>query len=388
MTDPNSKLKDQPFFEAHNVPLARLAFSDAEVAAVVDVVRSGYLCQGPKVAQFEAVFAEKFQIGHAVAVSSGSAALLVALQALGVGGGDEVIVPDMTFISSATAAMYLGARPVLCDISLTDFNIDPVRVEYAINEKTKVLLPVHYAGQSADMEALGELARKYDLLLLEDAAEAHLARFKGKAYCGTIGDVGIFSFTPTKPMTTGEGGVVVTDDDDIAERCRRIRNFGDEEKFAWNSLGFNFRMTEMAAAIGLCQLDKLESFIRGRREKARYYDETLAGEEMIMTPVVRGPEDSNYQLYTILLDIDKMDVTRDDIIAELAQLGVAARLYYPALHKMGVFSHFGPFDDDEFKNAMAFEKKAISLPLFNDLTRSEQDHVVESLINLIQSHLK
>ncbi len=376
-------LENEPFAEPLKVPLARIRFNDAEVAAVAEVVRSGYLCQGPKTAEFEAAFSALLGVRHAVAVSSGSAALLVALQALGVGPDDEVIVPNMTFISTATSAMYLGARPVFCDITLTDYGIDSAGIEALLSDRTKVIVPVHYAGQTAEMGPILDLAEKNGLRVLEDAAEAHLSRYNGGRYAGTLGDAGIFSFTPTKPMTTGEGGMIVTDSDEIAERCRVIRNFGDGNKFAWDSLGFNFRLGEMAATIGLGQIGKLEEMIAARREKAGYYDDAFADQDLIVVPPVRDPLDTNYQLYTVLLRIEEMNCGRDEIISELAARGVASRLYYPALHRMGVFGKLGPFDDEKVPNSLAFEKAALSLPIFTDLTHQEQRHVVDTVIKVL-----
>lgn len=386
MTNKSVSLSDFPFHEPLRIPLARPWFDDDEPNAAAEVVRSGLLCQGPKTAAFEAAFANAIGAKHAIAVSSGSSALLVALQAMGIGTDDEVIMPDMTFVSTATCALYIGARPVLCDITLDDYNIDPARVECQITERTKAIIPVHYAGQVADMDGLQRLAEEHRLLILEDAAEAHLARYKGGKFAGTIGDAGIFSFTPTKLMTTGEGGMIVTDNDDIARECRLIRNFGDSGKFEWHTLGFNFRMNEMAAAIGLCQLEKLSDIVHMRREKARRYDEAFRGEETVITPAVRGPSDSNYQLYTLRLRLDQLDTGRNQIIAELADGGVASRLYYPALHRMGVFARFDQNDDGRFPNAVAFETAALSLPIYTGLTYDEQDRVIECLIRILRAH--
>lgn len=382
-------MNNSPFFDPQQIPLARPWFDETEMTAAAEVVRSGQLCQGPKVAEFEAAFAEKLSARHAVAVANGSVALLVSLEAMGIAPGDEVIVPDMTFISTATSVMRLGAKPVLADINLTDYNLDPGQVERLITPRTKALLPVHYAGQTADMAALGEIARRHRLQILEDAAEAHLARFRGERYAGTIGDAGIFSFTPTKPMTTGEGGMIVTDDDELARRARLIRNFGDHGKFHWDSMGFNYRLGEVAAAIGLCQLRKLDEIIARRREKARRYDEGFRGCESIITPTVRGPQDSNYQLYTIRLAVDRMRVDRDTIIAKLAERGVSTRLYYPALHRQRVFDPVfegGRPSDTEFPNAVEFERSALSLPIFTGLELNEQDYVIETLLRLLADY--
>jgi perosamine synthetase len=380
------QMNQRPFHDAHKIPLARPWFDDQEPRAAAAVVQSGQLCQGPKTEQFEAAFAARLGVRHAIAVSNGSVALAVALEAMGVGPGDEVIVPDMTFISTVTSATRLGATPVFCDINLTDYNIDPAIVARKVTRRTKVILPVHYAGQTADMGMLTETARRHGLKILEDAAEAHLARFNGGPYAGTIGDAGIFSFTPTKPMTTGEGGMITTNDDQLAQRCRLIRNFGDHGKFAWDSPGFNFRLNEVAAAIGCCQLAKLDEIVARRRAKARRYDDGFAECDLIVTPRVRGPEDSNYQLYTIRLAVDRLTIHRDQLIEKLAERGVSTRLYYPALHRQGVFSPFGPFANSDFPAALEFERSALSLPIFTALTAEEQDYVVGELLEVLNSH--
>lgn len=381
-------MNQRPFHDVHRIPLARPWFDDAEVAAAADVVRSGQLCQGPQTEAFEAEFAAKMNVRHAVAVSNGSVALLVALEALGIAGGDEAIVPDMTFISTVTSAVRLGAAPVFGDITLTDYNLDANLVERLVTPKTKVIVPVHYAGQVADMDALVDIARRHDLKILEDAAEAHLARYKGGKYAGTIGDAGIFSFTPTKPMTTGEGGMIVTDNDEVADRCRLIRNFGDRGKFNWDAMGFNYRLNEIASAIGRCQLAKLDEIIAMRRAKARRYDAGFADCDLIHIPWLRGPEDSNYQLYTIRLAVDRLDVSRDAIIAELTERGISTRLYYPALHRQGVFRPFGPQDDRRFPNALEFERSALSLPIFSGLSGDEQEYIIETLPAVLAAHRK
>jgi perosamine synthetase len=238
------------------------------------------------------------------------------------------------------------------------------------------------------MQSLRTIARRHNLRILEDAAEAHLARFDGGRYAGTIGDAGIFSFTPTKLMTTGEGGMIVTDDDDIARRSRQIRNFGDHGKFQWDSLGFSYRLNEIASAIGLCQLAKLDDIVARRRVKARRYDEAFRRCDLIIAPWIRGPQDANYQLYTIRLDVDRMHVSRDAIIDELSQRGISTRLYYPALHRQGVFAEFRPPGDDGFPNAVAFERSALSLPIFTGLTEAEQDYIIDVLPKVVQSHRK
>lgn len=363
------------------MPLARPQFGNDEVAAVVEVLQSGQLCQGEVTERFESAFAQLLGVRHAVAVSSGSAALLVAMQAVGVGPGDEVIVPDMTFVSTASAAMYLGARPVFCDISLRDYCIDSDRIAALITGRTKLIVPVHFGGRIAEMDAINAIAKDHGLSVLEDAAGAHLSQ-RGGRFAGPLGDAGIFSFTPTKPITTGEGGMITTDDDEIARRCRLIRNFGDDGKFAWHSLGFNFRMTALSAALGREQLKQLPQQVRQRREIARRYDEAFRGASL-QTCTSESESENNFQLYPLLIDVDALNITRDEVIAQLGRRGVASRLYYPALHRMGVFQHLNPPGDENFPAALEYQRRAICLPIFGGLTLGEQQHVIDTLKDII-----
>lgn len=365
---------------AMQVPLARPWFDEEEVQAAADVVRSGWLISGPVVAEFERRFGERLGGVEAVAVNSGSSALLVALAALGVGPGDEVLVPDMTFVATASAAMFLGARPVFADIEMRYYCLDPEEVERRLTPRTKVIVPVHYAGHTADMEPLMALARRRGVRVLEDAAEAHLSRYRGGAHAGTIGDAGIFSFTPSKPMSTGEGGMIVTPDPALAARCRLLRSFGDTGKFRWDLLGFNFRMPEVMGAIGLTQLGRLDDAVARRREIAARYTEAFAADDAIVTPVVRTPEDANFQLYTIRLRLPALSADRDSVIRTLEAYGVASRLYYPPLHVQGVFgTDHRPRPSAEYPHTLEFARTALSLPIYPTMTAEEQDHVIAAV---------
>ncbi len=361
------------------VPLAKPWVGDEEAEGAAEVVRSGWLIQGPKVAEFEERFADMVGAEHAIAVNSGSSALLVAMGALGVGRDDEIVAPDMTFVSTASAALFLGARPRFCDLEMDYYGMDPETLERWITPKTKAIVPVHYAGHSAEMEGILEVADRHGIPVLEDAAESHLARYRGGAFTGTLGRIGIFSFTPSKPMTTGEGGMIVTDDADLADRCRLFRNFGDHGKFDWAELGFNFRLPEALGAVGLAQLDRLPEAVRRRRAIAARYDEALADRPEVVTPKERHPEDANYQLYTIRIPGNGGGPSRDDVRAALAGRGVSTRVYYPAMHHQGVFAPAGPFDPADYPNALAYEASALSLPIFPGLTEEEQDYVIENL---------
>jgi len=364
------------------VPLARPWFTEEEPQAAYDAVKSGWVIYGPRTMEFERQFADMIGVKHAIAVNSGSTALLVAQAAIGVGAGDEVIVPDMTFITTATSCMYLGARPVFADIDLSVYGIEPEHVEWLITDRTKVIIPVHYAGQTADMSGIMDIAHKHNLIVIEDAAEAHLAEYNGRK-CGGIGKIGIFSFTPSKPMTTGEGGMITTDDDEIAERCRLIRNFGDTGKFKWDMLGFNLRMPEVMGAIGLAQLKKLHKAVQKRREIATKYTKAFRDLSGIITPYVRRMEDTNFQLYTIRLKLDMFAITRDQFIEKLGELGVSSRLYYPCLHNQRVFAEVCHQTDAEFPNSMEFAETALSLPIYPQLTDEEIEYVIESVRNTL-----
>jgi dTDP-4-amino-4,6-dideoxygalactose transaminase len=365
---------------ARLLPLSRPWIGEEEAAAAAEVVRSGWLIAGPRVEEFERRFASMLGARHAVAVASGSSALLVAFAALGISAGDEILVPDMTFISTATAAMYLGARPGFVDIELQSYCIDPEQLETAIGPRTRAIVPVHYAGHPADMDAILALARRRGLWVVEDAAEAHLSEYAGRK-AGALGDVGIFSFTPSKPMTTGEGGMLVTDDAALAERARRIREYGDSGKFRWDSLGLNFRMPEVMGAIGLVQLGKLEQAVARRRAIAARYSSALSSCDALITPRTRADSHPNCQLYTLRLRPERLRIDRDAVIARLGESGISARLYYPALHRQKVFG--SGIGDERFPNASLFEKTALSLPIYPALEDSDVDRVSAALLDVV-----
>ncbi|MDD2751871.1 MAG: DegT/DnrJ/EryC1/StrS family aminotransferase [Candidatus Omnitrophica bacterium] len=367
------------------IPLAKPWFDGQEAEVAAKIVKSRWLIFGKETEKFEEEFALACAAKYAVAVNSGSSALLVAMAALGVSAGDEVIVPDMTFVSTASAAMFLGAIPVFADIELKTYCIDPNKIEKLIGPKTKAIVPVHYAGQTAEMDKILEIARKHKLFILEDAAESHLSEYKGKK-CGTLGDMGIFSFTPSKPMTTGEGGMIVTNNEELAKRARLIKNFGDTDKFRWEILGFNFRMPEVMGAIGRVQLKKLNQAIKMRREIATKYTAGLSGLEGIITPFVRDMKDHNFQLYTIRLNPEHLKVSRDEFIALLLEKGVSSRLYYPALHDQKVFCAFKQRNNNNFSLTQEFANTALSLPIYPELTDNEINYVVDIITQVVKKN--
>jgi perosamine synthetase len=380
----NDKPLNLPSSPKLQVPLARPWFTDAEGATAREVVDSKWLIFGPRVREFEARFAAMHDCEFGIAVNSGSSALILAMQALGVGAGDEIISPDMTFVSTASSAIFLGAVPRFCDIDPRHHNLDPDDLERRITKKTKLIVPVHYAGHSADMTRINEIAAAHGIPVLEDAAEAHLARHAGQRV-GGIGNAGIFSFTPSKPMTTGEGGMITTNDPEVDRRCRLFRNFGDTGKFDWSVMGGNFRMPEVMGAIGLVQLAKLEDAVAERRRLASVYTAAFAGDPAIIPPQPVDEASINFQLYTIRLDLDRLTMTRDEVMAALLEHGVASRLYYPPMHRAGVFSRFDCGSDADFPNTVAYSASAMSLPLFPGLTEGEQTQVIESLLTVVRA---
>ena len=367
------------------IPLAKSTIKEEEVKAVADVIASGWLIFGRNVKVFEEEFAHLLGVKHAIAVNSGSSGLLVSLQALGVYHNDEVIVPDMSFISTGTACMYLGARPVFVDINLDDYCIDVEKIEEKITEKTRVLLPVHYWGHTAEMDKILELAAKHNLKVLEDAAEAHLSTYKGKRYAGTMGNLAIFSFTPSKPMTTGEGGMITTNDDELADRCRRIINFGDYDKFDNRILGFNFRMQDMNGALGRVQLKRLPHSIDIRRKNGLYYTESLSGVDGVILPVPRTATDSNYQIYPLRLDLDVLCCSKEEFMRDMLEEGIHCRTYYPAFHRQGVFKELK--DRGSYPNAELFEKSTFVLPIYPELSEAEKEHIVKSVKKISKKYL-
>ena len=370
-------------FSSIKVPLARPDMGEEEAQAAYKVVKSGWLIFGPETTAFEKEFAAKIGVKHAIAVNSGTAALLIAQQAVGVGPGDEVIVPDMTFVSTATSCMYLGATPVFCDITLDDYGMDPRKLEALITPKTKAILPVHYSGQSCRIKEIVEIAKKRKLAVIEDAAESHLAKHDGR-YTGNWGELGIFSFTPSKPMTTGEGGMIVTNSDELAAKCRLIKNFGDTDKFQWDILGFNYRMPEVMGAVGRIQLRKLPAAVDRRREIAKRFIEAFKNVPGLIVPHVRDWQDTNFQIFTLRLDPKVMRCTSKELIEDLIKAGVSSRLYYPSLHKQKVFAAL-PSRKADCPNALEFERTAFTIPLYPVLREDEIKVVIDVVTRVVNA---
>jgi dTDP-4-amino-4,6-dideoxygalactose transaminase len=309
------------------IPIAKPNFDDEERAAVLEVLDSGMLAQGARVKAFEDAFAAYVGRKHGIAVCNGTAALHVALLAHGIGKGHEVIVPPLTFFASAATVILCGARVRFADVEADTYNMDPEKFRRAITKKTKAVMPVHLFGQTATMGPIREIAAEHDLLVLEDACQAHGSEYEGRK-AGALGQTACFSFYPTKNMTTTEGGMIVTDDDGVAERCRMLRDQGQSAKYIHDMVGFNLRMTEVCAAIGLVQLRKLDGFVRRRRETAHRLTEQLGDLKGLVLPA--EPADRVHAFYQYIVRTNpKSPTTRDEFVAALSGQGVGCRPSYP-----------------------------------------------------------
>jgi len=368
---------------------------EEEISAVERVLRAGRLSQGANVEAFEAAFADFIGVEHAIAVSSGTAALHIALLAAGIGEGDEVITTPFTFIATANAILFVGARPVFVDVREDDFNIDVEKVKEAITERTKAIIPVHLYGQPCDMKAIADIAEDHNLHVIEDACQAHGAEFAGKKV-GSFGTAGCFSFYPTKNMTTGEGGMITTNSKEIAKKARMLRNHGSSARYMHEILGFNMRMTDISAAIGIEQLKKLHYFTRRRRENAEYLTERLKGIRGIVTPVVKERRTHVFNQYTIRVVGDeeadgaegangddgaegnrgKEGVNRDDLARMLTERGVEVGIYYPTpVHKQPLYRKLGYDCSLEVSERLSAE--VLSLPVHPGVGKVDLDYIVD-----------
>jgi perosamine synthetase len=352
-------------YKEWRIGLARPDVGQEEIEAVSRVLRGPILTNGPETAAFEREFADLHEAEHGVAFANGTVALVALYAALAIGPGDEVIVPSLTFVSSATSILYAGATPVFADIDPETFNLDPADVARRLRPRTKAILAVHYGGQPADLAELSALASDAGVVLIEDAAEAHGARYRGR-HVGTWGRAGMFSFTPTKNITTGEGGMVVTGDGDLARRLRLLRNHGQTSPYEHAVLGCNWRLSEMQAAMGRAQTAKLEGILARKHILAADLDRLLDPVADVQAPLVREDRDHVHMLYTVTLT-DADAARRDAVISDLARQGIESRVYFPPAHRQPVFGSSPPnlpVTDD-------LAGRILSLPVHSRLTPDE-----------------
>ncbi len=352
------------------IRLAGPDVGEPELAAIAEVFASGVLTDGPRTAAFEQAFAEVHEVQHAVAFANGTLALTGIYLGLGIGPGDEVIVPSMTFISTATSVLHVGATAVFADIEPDTFNLDPLDVARRITSATKAIVAVHYGGQPADLDRLARVAEEAGIALIEDAAEAHGATYHGRPV-GGFGRAAMFSFTPTKNITTGEGGMVTTDDGDLAARLRLLRNHGLSAPGQHTVVGYNWRITEMQAAMGIVQLTKLPAILARKRALAARLGDQLAGSPAVTAPVVRPECGHVFMLYTVLFDRG-----RDESERTLSDAGIESRVYFPPAHRQPAFSGVAaelPVTDE-------VAERMLSVPLHARLRDDDIDRIAAALL--------
>jgi perosamine synthetase len=371
-----------------NIPVARPSFSEDDERAVIQVLRSGWVSQGPKVAEFETRFAEYVGAKHAIAVSSCTTALHLAMVVSGVQSGDEVLCPSLSFIATANCIAYLGARPVFVDVDLNTYNIDPSSIERAITKRTKAILVVHQIGLPADLYAILDIANRRGLKVIEDAACAIGSEYQGKRIGAPHAEVACFSFHPRKVLTTGEGGMITTADSELAARLRRLRQHAmtvsDLARHSSNQVvtehydevGYNYRMTDLQAAVGIVQLGRLNELIQRRRLLAQRYSEKLSQISWLISPCEPDHTVSNYQSYMMRLTADA-PISRDELMQHLLDRGISTRRGIMATHREKPY--WDNVVDGNLPNTNLLADMSIILPIFHEMTDEQQEHVMNSI---------
>ncbi len=365
------------------IPINAPQIGEKEIEAVVKVLKSGVLTHGlgagPMVKKFEEEFAKFVEAKHAIAVNSGTAALHMAVVAASVKRGDEVILPSFTFVATAETVVLAGAKPVFVDINPETFNISPAEVEKAITKLTKAIIAVDLYGMPADLKPIREIADKHGLKVIEDAAQAHGAVYNGKPV-GAYADVACWSFYASKNMTTGEGGMVTTNDNELAEKLRLIRCHGEQQKYMSTIIGHNYRMPEIEAAIGLVQLERLPGFLAGRRENAERLTKKLCRAKNLHLPKEQPNCRSSWYLYTVRLK-GANRAKRDAVVEQLRGKGIGAEVYYPwPIHLMPPYCRFKRLKPTETEKA---SEQVFSLPVHPGVKTEQADFIAETVLSLI-----
>lgn len=370
----------------YKIPLFKTYTDDDDVQAVSEVIKSGMnWAIGPKVEEFEKALAKYVGTTYALVFNSGTSALHALMLAYGFGPGDEIIVPSFTFIATANAMLFTGATPVFAEIEDENFGIDPALIEKKITKRTRAIMPVHYGGVSCRIEEIKKIAKKHKLILIEDAAQSLGAKV-GSKKVGTFGDSAMFSFCGSKVVTTGEGGVIVTRNKDTYEKLKLIRSHGRLENENYFSstkymdyvvLGYNFRMSNITAALGIAQLKKLKKVISMRRKNVRYLNKKLSKLDGIMVPVFTDDYFHIYQTYTIKVKRGK--VVRDELKAHLNKNGIMAKVYYDPIHLTSFYKERFNYKQGDLPLTEAISNSVLSLPMYPDLTQKEMDYMAEKI---------
>lgn len=388
-----------------NIPITKTIFGDEEKEAIVKPLETGWVVQGPNVAKFQNMFADFTGSKYAHAASNCTTALHLGLEAMDITKGDKVIVPSFTYVASANAVEYTGAEVVFCDIDLKTFNIDETKLEEIIKKDSsiKAIMPVNLFGLCANMPYIMELAKKYNLKVIEDSA-CGFDGWIGDKHSGTFGDCGCFSFHPRKSICTGEGGMLITDDEDIANKVSQLKDHGasksdlQRHKEKGGSLlpdftmrGYNYRMTDMQGALGVCQMDRKEYIMNGRREVASKYDEVLKDISQLVSPYIPENYKHGYQSYVCIFtdgedisnltkeQIDRINIKRNIFMEKLEEMTIATRQGTHAVHTLGYYKNKNNFKDEDFLMSYAADRLSIALPLYAGMTNEEFDYVISNI---------
>jgi len=378
------------------IPFHKAELSSEEIDAASEVIRSGWLTMGEKTFEFERNFSNYTGSSNSIAVNSCTAALHLALKAAGVESGDEVIIPAMTFIATWEIITYLGAVPVLCDVLKESYLIDPVEIEKKITSRTKAIIPVHYGGESCDMDAIMDIACKHKLTVIEDAAHALPTRYKGKMI-GTIGDITCFSFYATKTLTTGEGGMITTVNGEWADRMRRLRLHGIT-KDAWNrysdkgsweydvsEAGYKYNITDIASAIGVEQLKKSDELNLARRAIAFKYNNAFSKTGLLDLWQVRDGDECAWHLYPVKLKLDKLKIDRNEFIIELKNRNIGTSVHYIPMYRFSVFKNSG-YTENDFPGCEDIFSREVSLPIYPGMSDAEIEYVIENVLEVLEKN--
>lgn len=379
------------------IPYGHQTIDEKDIQAVIEVLRSDYLTTGPAVEAFEQKVAAYVGAKYAVAVSNGTAALHIACLAAGIGEGDEMITSPITFAASANCVLYCSGTPVFADIDPRTYNISPEEIERKITSRTKAIIPVHFTGQPCDMDAIGAIAEKYGLTVIEDGAHALGAALHGRKI-GTFSHMTTFSFHPVKPITTGEGGMVVTDDEKLYERLRLFRSHGitreetlmeencEECGQSWYyqqiELGYNYRMTDIQAALGISQMDKLEAFLAKRREIAKRYNEAFTGNPHIVVPYQPEGTKSGWHLYVIRVP----GTDRGELYRRLQEAGIGVNVHYIPVYRHPYYQKHG-YDKVCCPRAEELYRQMLSLPIYPGLTEEQQEQVICAVQKILKDQV-
>lgn len=374
----------------------RQSIDDKDIEAVVELLKGDFLTTGPTVSEFENKVAEFVGAKYGVAVSNGTAALHMACHAAGIGPGDEVLVPAITFAASSNCVLYCGGTPVFVDIDPKTYNIDINKIEEKITEKTKAIIPVDFSGQAVDMDKILEVAEKYNLLVIEDSAHALGSEYKNRKV-GTKAHMTEFSFHPVKPVTTAEGGIIVTDDEKLYEKMMLFRSHGitrnkelmDEDHGPWYyeqvDLGYNYRLTDLQCALGISQMDKLDSFIARRREIVSKYNEAFSELEEINTPFEEEFSNSGWHIYVITLNLDKLAVGRKEVFEALQKENIGVNVHYLPVYLHPYYKSLG-YEKGLCPVAEDIYNRMITLPLFPAMTENDVQDVITAVKKVINAY--